>query len=89
MLGMRIELITQENCPKCDWFKEYILPALRLKGYEVKEFKVNDYDLNFLINFNIEYTPTLLIWNDKKELLILDKGLTLKNVENKIKEHYK
>lgn len=86
---MRIELITQENCPKCEWFKEYVFPALKLKGYYIENRGIEEYDLNFLKNHDIKNTPTLLIFNHKNELLILNKGLTLKNVEEKIKEHCK
>jgi len=88
---MKIELLTQKNCPKCEWFKEYIVPALKLKGFEIEEKSKYDYNLFFFVDNNIQYksTPTLLIWNDKNELLIMDKGLILKNIETEIRKHCK
>jgi len=84
---MKIELITQENCPKCEWFKEYVIPALEIKGFKVKEVNALNYSPNYYSKHNIEHTPTLQIWNDDGKLLIMDKGLTLKNVEKTIHEH--
>lgn len=86
---MKIELITQENCPKCEWFKEFIVPSLQLKGFKIKEVNAANYTLDYFISHGIEHTPTLQIWNDDGELLILDKGLTLKNMEKTIREHCK
>jgi len=83
---VKIELIVQKNCPKCDWFKEFVLPALELKGFKIETVDASKYTLDYYIAMDIEHTPALQIWNHRGECLAIDKGLTLKNVEQTIRE---
>jgi len=84
-VGIKLELLTKENCHKCDWVKENVLPALRLKGYEVVINDYTKYPTAFYVMNELNGVPVLIIQKDKR-MIVMDKGLTYNNVERTIKD---
>jgi len=76
---MIVELITKKNCPKCDWVKENVLPALELKGHDIVISEVSTYPMSFYKSHNLNSIP-IFLFRVEGTLHILDKGLTFKNV---------
>lgn len=83
---MRIEIITQANCPKCDHLKRILTyPTVRMKDIQFND--IAQYPKSLLDDYLIIRTPTIMVWNDEGALEIIEKGMTLKNISKRIKAH--
>jgi hypothetical protein len=56
----------------------------------MKDITFNDksqYPQSWLDDYLIIHTPTIMVWNDAGELDIIEKGLTVKNIAERVKAH--
>ena len=83
---MRIEIITQNNCPKCLYIKRELLsPTIDRTYITFKDWSA--YTQSFLEAYDITHTPTIIMWDDNAKVDIIEKGMTIKNIAERIKAH--
>ena len=83
---IQIEIVTKENCPKCDYIKGLFARNVVMVNYNFINYKLIPPDV--IKKHNITVTPTILVRNKNSGeiLLKIDKGMTMENIRKVIKQ---
>ena len=77
---IKLYIITQENCPKCDYVKKLLTenPIVEVEFIDHKS-----YPAKIIKQQNIKFTPTIIVMDKNGNILTkIEKGMTIQNITN-------